>query len=824
MTPLLRCRLMFFFRRKFDMKILFYYVLNTLVALVSCQCPTFGMYGYVLVSITSSSSIDTFENLLDWYGKISHACGQTITHEIRFGLSKKRTITTQNLTVANFGPDIADLYGAAIIDDADSHLVANVVSDFFVEIDDQNTAPDTVVLKKVVTILTDHFSPNSTSSIAGMQLASDNADAFIMTPYRSVIDSIEHFDNEINTCIMDVASFEACANIFCKNLTLSIKNSVLPTPPPQVMSYIENFDGDIGMFRELAKQMVTGDLCVDNQRTIVKNHHIVHFMNNDEDVVFSLPWLGNMTEPFYGNCITPELMNKLNIRLGNNTALINIHRDDTCQEESAFYQNLLSDLSNQTLLNSSIVAYTTRNTNCLSNTLFKITKLGPELQLFFKADGKSRRSSLFDTFTAPIHDHFVEAKSKPVTVTFVASSEEVKNAMVVCQSVVAMANLTLAEKYKYREPWSIAIDQFFIVILLCGVSAVSIGSYFYRVSKKAYTDTSLDETDDYTVTKPMTQEEKMRNDILAWEVHIDRVQINHDFPLAQTPNSVIYLGKLKGKAPVMQWINMAEMRQFQDCTVAMRIPVRYDQEEEQQLLREINSMKIIKYHDYVANLLGWVNKNNFACTIMELTHTSLLKYVSQLKEGMIFTDLESSYCMIPYRQYLRIMGQICDAMAFIAQKGYCHRDLNAHNVLLTTGLRAKVSGFNFCSDVDDSCFFTDKPAFKLLNPRWMAIEAFKGSFSERSDVWSFGMLLYEVYTLGDKPLSNVRDNQILATLRDGHRPPKPTYASDEIYAIMNRCWKRFPERRPAFVEVKNQFDEILERQYDNQAFEFENNS
>ena len=97
-----------------------------------------------------------------------------------------------------------------------------------------------------------------------------------------------------------------------------------------------------------------------------------------------------------------------------------------------------------------------------------------------------------------------------------------------------------------------------------------------------------------------------------------------------------------------------------------KVPRRYDEEEEKQLFREINAMKILKTHDYIANLLGWFNKHNFACTIMELTHTNLLKYASQVRDSCEFetssSSSSSSVSTLPFKQYLRMFIQICDAM------------------------------------------------------------------------------------------------------------------------------------------------------------------
>jgi serine/threonine protein kinase len=145
-------------------------------------------------------------------------------------------------------------------------------------------------------------------------------------------------------------------------------------------------------------------------------------------------------------------------------------------------------------------------------------------------------------------------------------------------------------------------------------------------------------------------------------------------------------------------------------------------------------MKTLKHHDYIANLLGWYNKHNFACIILELTHTNLLKYASQIKESCELESETSPTCVLPLKQYLRIFVQICDAMGYVASKGLVHRNLTAKNVLLTTGLRGKISGFHYCSTVGDSDFEPQKPAFYHLPIHWMSTEAMKGRFTDRSDV------------------------------------------------------------------------------------------
>ncbi|VDO53843.1 unnamed protein product, partial [Haemonchus placei] len=200
---------------------------------------------------------------------------------------------------------------------------------------------------------------------------------------------------------------------------------------------------------------------------------------------------------------------------------------------------------------------------------------------------------------------------------------------------------------------------------------------------------------------------------LPWEIKSDRVHIDTEFLLGEGTISNVYLGRLKGKSPILQWIGRVEMKQYQDCPVAVRVtalfylfnlffwvPRHFDELEEDQLFREISSMRRLRHHDHIALFLGWTNKNDLVCSLLELTHMNLLKYLGQISETVSNGDARST-TYIPYQMLFKIIWEICDGISYIHSRNLIHRDLAARNVLLTTGLRAKISGFGFCSDPDD---------------------------------------------------------------------------------------------------------------------------
>uniref|UniRef100_A0A914PMP1 Protein kinase domain-containing protein n=1 Tax=Panagrolaimus davidi TaxID=227884 RepID=A0A914PMP1_9BILA len=141
-----------------------------------------------------------------------------------------------------------------------------------------------------------------------------------------------------------------------------------------------------------------------------------------------------------------------------------------------------------------------------------------------------------------------------------------------------------------------------------------------------------------------------------------------------------------------------------------------------------------------------------------------------------------------------------------------HRDVASRNILLINGNKAKLSDFGLCCHCDES--FTYRASLQKRFPlKWLPIEALVDRiFSEKSDVWSFGVLCYEVFTYGTVPYPAMTNVEMLEFLQAGNRLEKPALAPDAIYDLMLDCWKRDPAERPSFSVIGGVLRGMLENE------------
>ncbi|XP_006894149.1 PREDICTED: vascular endothelial growth factor receptor 1 [Elephantulus edwardii] len=155
--------------------------------------------------------------------------------------------------------------------------------------------------------------------------------------------------------------------------------------------------------------------------------------------------------------------------------------------------------------------------------------------------------------------------------------------------------------------------------------------------------------------------------------------------------------------------------------------------------------------------------------------------------------------------------QVARGMEFLSSRKCIHRDLAARNILLSENHVVKICDFGLARDIYKNPDYVRKGDTRLPL-KWMAPESiFDKIYSTKSDVWSYGVLLWEIFSLGGSPYPGVQlDEDFCSRLKEGMRMRAPEYATPEIYQIMLDCWHKDPKERPRFAELVEKLGDLLQ--------------
>lgn len=151
-------------------------------------------------------------------------------------------------------------------------------------------------------------------------------------------------------------------------------------------------------------------------------------------------------------------------------------------------------------------------------------------------------------------------------------------------------------------------------------------------------------------------------------------------------------------------------------------------------------------------------------------------------------------------------------MEYLSNLHFVHRDLAARNILLTEDQVVKIADFGLARDIEEKATYR-KTTNTPIPIKWMAIESLTHKiYSIKSDVWSYGVVLWEIFTLGKVPFPDLPPNfDFVKLLIKGGRLPRPICASDEIFQLMRFCWRLRAEERPNFTDIVKETNQEYER-------------
>lgn len=230
------------------------------------------------------------------------------------------------------------------------------------------------------------------------------------------------------------------------------------------------------------------------------------------------------------------------------------------------------------------------------------------------------------------------------------------------------------------------------------------------------------------------------------------------------------------------------------------------------LLSEMDMMKLIGKHVNIINLLGCVTQEGPYVIVEFAMHGNLRDFLRQRRPPELCTGkqvlLPGSEPLVN-KDLISFAYQVARGMDFLASKKCIHRDLAARNVLVAEDFIMKIADFGLARDVHYIDFYR-KTTDGRLPVKWMAPEAlFDRVFTMHSDVWAYGILLWEIMTLGGTPYPSVPVEQMFEFLRLGKRLDKPQNCSLEIYHLMRECWQTAPGQRPNFSELVEDLERII---------------
>ncbi|XP_030319696.1 ephrin type-A receptor 2 [Calypte anna] len=227
------------------------------------------------------------------------------------------------------------------------------------------------------------------------------------------------------------------------------------------------------------------------------------------------------------------------------------------------------------------------------------------------------------------------------------------------------------------------------------------------------------------------------------------------------------------------------------------LKVGYTEKQRVDFLSEATIMGQFCHHNII-RLEGVVSKYKPFMIITEYMENGALDKFLREKEG--------EFGVI---QLVGMLRGIAAGMKYLANMNYVHRDLAARNILVNSNLVCKVSDFGLSRVLEDDPEATYTTSGGKIPIRWTAPEAISyRKFTSASDVWSYGIVMWEVMSFGERPYWELSNHEVMKAINEGFRLPAPLDCPSAIYQLMMQCWQQDRSRRPKFADIVSILDKL----------------
>ncbi|XP_067465908.1 tyrosine-protein kinase Mer [Thunnus thynnus] len=235
----------------------------------------------------------------------------------------------------------------------------------------------------------------------------------------------------------------------------------------------------------------------------------------------------------------------------------------------------------------------------------------------------------------------------------------------------------------------------------------------------------------------------------------------------------------------------------------------FSQREIEEFLNEAACMKDFN-HPNVIKLLGVCLEGGSEHFPKPMVILPFMKY-GDLHSFLLRSRLGESPVFLPTQILLKFMVDIALGMEYLSGRNFLHRDLAARNCMLRDDMTVCVADFGLSKKIYSGDYYRQGRIAKMP-VKWIAVESLADRvFTVKSDVWAFGVTMWEIATRGMTPYPGVQNHEIYDYLLEGHRLKQPTNCLDELYEIMYSCWRSDPLDRPFFPQLREMLEKLTEK-------------
>lgn len=302
--------------------------------------------------------------------------------------------------------------------------------------------------------------------------------------------------------------------------------------------------------------------------------------------------------------------------------------------------------------------------------------------------------------------------------------------------------------------------------------------YFIWKKKRNYAPSIMGPSDDDSSSEEDTQSKFLKS--LSIKVNVFLLgEVTVEEPIGSGAFSEVFKGDWRGTPVALKRLRMEE--NLDDLLMEI------------QVLSSLNHLNVVR-------LLGlYTSENDVTYIVTEFVEEGSLQKLLQSSPPLEITSV------------LRIAKQIVIGMMYLVKNNIIHRDLALRNILAEVkddSYFVKLSDFGLSRELKDSYYYSSHD--KRFPVKWSAPEILKWrKYSTKSDVWAFGVVLWELLESGREPYGDMSNSEANSAVLQGYRLPQPPHCPNSLYDIMRSCWQTESQSRPTFEEIYDQLDVIL---------------